>query len=124
MLIGGSAYPLSQLRAAVMYVAVASVIGLTVQGLVAALEAQATNVARVAAAARSVLSADDARSEICAAACHVSGGSFAFLFEPTGDGRLCSTAMAGITAPTSVRKKTIPRPDSAGWRVTWARLPV
>ncbi|HEX5924350.1 MAG TPA: sensor domain-containing diguanylate cyclase [Baekduia sp.] len=97
LLIGGTEYPPSQLRAAVMYVAVASVIGLTVQGLVAALEAQATNVARVAAAARSVLSADDARSEICSAACHVSGGSFAFLFEPTGDGRLCSTAMAGLT---------------------------
>ena len=97
LLIGGSTYPLSQLRAAVMYLAVASLIGLTVQRLVAALAANASNVARVAAAARSVLSADDARSEICAAACHVSGGSFAFLFEPTGDGRLCSTAMAGIT---------------------------
>ena len=98
LLIGGAEYPPAQLRSAVMYVAVASLIGLTVQRLVAALAAQASNVARVAAAARSVLSADDARTEICAAACHVSGGSFAFLFEPTGDGRLCSTAMAGITA--------------------------
>jgi diguanylate cyclase (GGDEF)-like protein len=104
LLIGGSAYPLSQLRAAVMYVAVAALIGLTVQRLVAALAANASNVARVAAAARSVLSADDARDEICAAACDVSGGSFAFLFEPTGDGRLCSTAMAGITvAPIVMR---------------------
>ena len=47
-------FPLSQLRSAVMYVAVASLIGLTVQRLVAALAAQAGNVARVAAAARSV----------------------------------------------------------------------
>jgi diguanylate cyclase (GGDEF)-like protein len=104
LLIGGSAYPLSQLRSAVMYVAVASLIGLTVQRLVAALAAHASNVARVAAAARSVLSADDARREICAAACHVSGGSFAFLFEPTGDGRLCSTAMAGITVAPMVMR--------------------
>ena len=104
LLIGGTDYPLSQLRSAVMYVAVASLIGLTVQRLVAALAAQAGNVARVAAAARSVLSADDARTEICAAACHVSGGSFAFLFEPTGDGRLCSTAMAGITVAPMVMR--------------------
>jgi diguanylate cyclase (GGDEF)-like protein len=104
LLIGGSEYPLSQLRSAVMYVAVATLIGLTVQRLVAALAANASNVARVAAAARSVLSADDARSEICAAARHVSGGSFAFLFEPTGDGRLCSTAMAGITVAPMVMR--------------------
>jgi diguanylate cyclase (GGDEF)-like protein len=104
LLIGGSAYPLAQLRAAVMYVAVATLIGLTVQRLVAALAANASNVARVAAAARSVLSADDARGEICAAACHVSGGSFAFLFEPTGDERLCSTAMAGITVAPMVMR--------------------
>ena len=102
LLIGGGAYPLTQLRTAVMYVAVASLIGLTVQRLVAALAAQASNVATVAAAARSVLSADDARNEICTAACEVSGGSFAFLFEPTGDRRLCSTAMAGITVAPMV----------------------
>ena len=49
------------------------------------------------------MSADDARNEICTAACEVSGGSFAFLFEPTGDRRLgAPTAMAGITVAPMV----------------------
>ncbi|MEA2393700.1 MAG: hypothetical protein QOJ82_1591 [Solirubrobacteraceae bacterium] len=97
LLVGGADYPTVQLRTATLYVAVASMIGLTVQSLVRALALEARNVARVAAAARGISAARDARSEVCAAACDVSGASFAFLFEPTGEGaELRSTAMAGI----------------------------
>jgi diguanylate cyclase (GGDEF)-like protein len=96
LLIGGEAYPLSQLRIAVTYVAVATMIGLTVHSLVRALAANVHNVARLAAAARSVLTADDARTEICRAACDVSDATFAFLFEPAGTSGLQTTAMAGI----------------------------
>ncbi len=79
-----------------MFVAVATMIGLTVHSLVRALAANVRNVARVAAAARTVLTAADARTEMCVAACEVSGATFAFLYEPIGDGALQSTAMAGI----------------------------
>jgi diguanylate cyclase (GGDEF)-like protein len=96
LLIGGDGYPANQLRTAATYVAVAGLIGLTVQALVGALAAQAENVARVARVARAISVAPDARHEICAAACDVSGASFAMLFEPTGEGHLWSTAMAGI----------------------------
>jgi diguanylate cyclase (GGDEF)-like protein len=97
VVVGGADYPVAQLRTATLYVAVASMIGLTVQSLVRALALEARNVARIAAAARSISSARDARGEICAAACDVSGASFALLFEPTGEGaELRSTAMAGL----------------------------
>ena len=96
VLIGGSVYPITQLRAAAMFVAVATMIGLTVHSLVRALADNVINVARVAAAARTVLSAADARTEMCVTACEVSDATFAFLYEPTGDGALQTTAMAGI----------------------------
>jgi diguanylate cyclase (GGDEF)-like protein len=122
VLIGGAQYPVSQLRTAVMYVAVASMIGLTVQGLVTALAAHAGSVARVARAARSVLSAADAREEVCAAACDVSGASFSVLFEPTGDGRLHSTAMAGIAVAPMLIEMGLGR--SATWVAYGAGHPV
>jgi diguanylate cyclase (GGDEF)-like protein len=101
--LGGDHYPVTQLRTGTLYVAVASMIGLTVQALVSALAAHAGNVARVASAARAISAAPDARSEICAAACDASGAGFAALFEPADDGGLRSTAMAGLAAqPMSV----------------------
>jgi diguanylate cyclase (GGDEF)-like protein len=98
LVIGGDDYPIVQLRGAAMCLAVAAVIGLTVQSLVAALAAHAENIARVATAARAILVAPDARREICAAVCDVAGASYAILVEPTADGRLRSTAMTGIAA--------------------------
>jgi diguanylate cyclase (GGDEF)-like protein len=95
-LISGTGYPPSQLRAATLYVAVAALIGLTVQGLIRMLAGQARDVARVATAARSILLAQDARSEICAAAREVAGASFVVLVERADSGRLRPTAMSGI----------------------------
>jgi diguanylate cyclase (GGDEF)-like protein len=112
LLVGGEHYPVTQLRTGVLYVAVASMIGLTVQALVGALAAHADNVARVASAARAISAAPDARSEICAAACDASGASFAVLFEPTDDGGLRSTAMAGLALePMSITAG--PEPSAA-----------
>jgi diguanylate cyclase (GGDEF)-like protein len=121
-LIGGSAYPVYQLRSAVLYVAVATMIGVTVHGLIRALATNARNVTRVAAAARSVHTAADARTEICSAACEVSGATFAFLYEPTGTGELQTTAMAGI----AVARQTIPpgTERSATWAAFATQQPV
>jgi diguanylate cyclase (GGDEF)-like protein len=96
LLIGGVGYPDAQLRTALIYVAVAGLVGMTVQPLVAALAANAADVARVSAAILTVPVAPDARGEICAAARDVSGAAFALLFEPDDDGKLRSTAMAGL----------------------------
>ena len=98
LLIGGSGYPPAQLRNAIMYVAVATMIGVTVHGLVGALATNARNVARLASAARSVHTAADSRLEICAAACDVSGAAFALLYEPGATGALHTSAMAGVAA--------------------------
>jgi diguanylate cyclase (GGDEF)-like protein len=122
LLIGGDAYPVTQLRNAVMYVAVGTMIGITVQGLIRALAANARNVGRVAAAARSVHTAADARTEICAAACEVSGATFAFLCEPTEAGDLHTTAMAGIAvAPQTIAAGTV---RSATWAAFASQEPV
>jgi diguanylate cyclase (GGDEF)-like protein len=122
LLIGGDAYPVSQLRNAVMYVAVGTMIGVTVNGLIRALAANARNVARVAGAARTVHTAADARTEICGAACEVSGATFAFLCEPTESGDLHTTAMAGIAVAQHTIAAGTER--SATWAAFATREPV
>jgi diguanylate cyclase (GGDEF)-like protein len=96
LLIGGDAYPSSQLRVGTLSVAMTGLVGITVQALVSALAAQARNVRRIASAARAIPTAADARAEICGAARDVAGANMVFLFEPTGSGELHSTAMAGV----------------------------
>jgi diguanylate cyclase (GGDEF)-like protein len=98
-LIGGPAYPISQLRAGAVFVVVAAMIGLTVHGLVGALRSHAAGLARVAEAARSISAGPGAREQICAAACEVAGCAFALLFEPAGDGGMRLTSSAGLPAP-------------------------
>jgi diguanylate cyclase (GGDEF)-like protein len=98
LLVGGEAYPTSQLRLGVLSLVMGALIGFTVQDLVGATAAHARNVARVAAAARRISSGPGAREEICAAACDVSGAAFCMLFEPDADGVLRSTAIAGLAA--------------------------
>ena len=92
---GGDEYPVTQLRAGALFVAVAALVGVSVQALVGEFGQHARNDARIAEAARAISTAPDARHEICRAACDVGGASFAYLFEPSADRRLHSTAMAG-----------------------------
>jgi diguanylate cyclase (GGDEF)-like protein len=61
-----------------------------------------------------------AREEICAAACDVSGAAFCILFEPTAEGGLHSTAMAGL-ATEPVAPSDEPGPSATELAFTTAQ---
>ncbi len=104
VLVGGVAYPSSQYRASVLFLAVSVIIGFTTQRLVAQVRFQAEEaelreraLERVAAVMRGLPSSSRARTEVCEAARSISNASFALLYEPVGTpGILRSTAMAGL----------------------------
>jgi diguanylate cyclase (GGDEF)-like protein len=104
LLIGGSAYPASQYRASVLFLAVSSIIGFTTQWLVAEVRFEAYDaehreqaLERIAAVMRGLSNSPHARAEVCEAARSIADASFALLYEPTGTlGTLRSTAMAGL----------------------------
>ena len=111
LLLGGSAYPTSQYRAAVLFLAVGAIIGFTTQWLVAEVRYQANEaehrehaLEQVAAVMRGMSNSPQAREEVCEAARSISKASFALLYEPTGSGgALRTTAMAGIdVAPLEI----------------------
>jgi diguanylate cyclase (GGDEF)-like protein len=111
LLVGGAAYPASQYRAAVLFLAVGTIIGFTTQWLVAEVRYQASEaehreqaLEQVAAVMRGMSNSPHARSEVCEAARSISKASFALLYEPTGSyGALRTTAMAGIdVAPLEI----------------------
>jgi diguanylate cyclase (GGDEF)-like protein len=101
---GGSAYPATQYRAAVLFLAVGAIIGFTTQWLVAEVRYQANEaehrehaLEQVAAVMRGMSNSPQARAEVCEAARSISKASFALLYEPTGrSGALRTTAMSGI----------------------------
>lgn len=105
--VGGPAYPTSQYRAAVLFLAVGTIIGFTTQWLVAEVRYQANDaehreqaLERVAAVMRGLSNSPHARVEVCQAARSIGRASFALLYEPTGkSGALRTTAMAGIELP-------------------------
>jgi diguanylate cyclase (GGDEF)-like protein len=106
VLIGGAAYPASGYRTAVLFVVISAIIGFTVQRLVEqirrhadAAEGHQRDLEHVAAVSRRIATSPDARTDVCRAACEVSGATFAVLLEPDCDDRLRSTAMAGLDAP-------------------------
>ena len=103
MIVGGTAYPTSGYRGAIMFVAIGSIVGLTVQRLVEQvrknadeLERQGRDLEHVAAVSRRVATSPDPRTEVCVAACELSRARFAVLLEPQGGDRLVSTAMSGL----------------------------
>jgi diguanylate cyclase (GGDEF)-like protein len=104
LLVGAPAYPTSQYRAGVLFLAVSAIIGFTTQWLVAEIRFQANEaeqreraLERVAGVMRGLFNSPHARTEVCEAARSISNASFALLYEPAGEpGKLCSTAMAGI----------------------------
>jgi diguanylate cyclase (GGDEF)-like protein len=108
VLIGGSAYPPTQYRAAVLFLAVGTIIGFTTQWLVAEVRYQANEaehreqaLEQVAAVMRGMSNSPHARAEVCEAARSIGKASFALLYEPTGkSGALRTTAMAGIELPS------------------------
>jgi diguanylate cyclase (GGDEF)-like protein len=104
LLLGGPAYPSSQYRASVLFLAVSAIIGFTTQWLVAEIRFQAAEAEHreralewVADLMRGLSSSPHARAEVCEAARSIGNASFALLYEPTGaPGTLRSTALAGI----------------------------
>jgi diguanylate cyclase (GGDEF)-like protein len=106
LLDGGAAYPASQYRAGVLFLAVSAIIGFTTQWLVAEVRFQASEaehrekaLEQVAAVMRGMSNSPHARDEVCEAARSIGKASFALLYELTDDsGTLRTTAMAGIEA--------------------------
>jgi diguanylate cyclase (GGDEF)-like protein len=106
-LVGAPAYPASQYRAGVLFLAVSAIIGFTTQWLVAEVRFQANEaelreraLARVAEVMRGLSNSPHARPEVCEAARSIGNASFALLYEPAdAAGTLRSTAMAGIDLP-------------------------
>jgi diguanylate cyclase (GGDEF)-like protein len=104
--IGGTDYPASGYRSAVVFLFVSSIVCFATQGLVHKVRAQAAEVARhtrdlkrVAAISRELATSSDARLRVCEAAVELASASFAVLMEPGLDGALVSTASAGLGAP-------------------------
>jgi diguanylate cyclase (GGDEF)-like protein len=104
--IGGTDYPTSGYRSAIVFVFIAAIVCFTTQGLVHKVRSQAAEMARhtrdlqrVAAISRELATSPDARLRVCEAACELAGASFAVLMEPAGDGGTVSTALAGLEGP-------------------------
>jgi diguanylate cyclase (GGDEF)-like protein len=104
LLVGGAAYPPSQYRASVLFLAVSAIIGFTTQWLVAEVRFEVNDaehreraLERVAAVMRGLSNSPHARTEVCEAARSIAKASFALLYEPSGAaGTLRSTAVVGL----------------------------
>jgi diguanylate cyclase (GGDEF)-like protein len=102
--VGAPAYPLSQYRAGILFLAVGTVIGFSTQRLMAHVRFQASEaeyrermLERVAALIRGLGNSPNAREEVCQGAMSIGRASFAVLFEPADvPGTLRSTALAGV----------------------------
>ena len=127
LLVGAPAYPESEWTRALIWICVAPIVGYTVQALVSELRLRATssarqaqellasqeeahqlivNMAAVTDATREISRTTDsevARHVICSAACTITGGRFATLMEPDGDGALRMTANYGLQGSPPIR---------------------
>jgi diguanylate cyclase (GGDEF)-like protein len=121
LLIGPPAYPHSQYRAALLSVAVSSIIGLATQRLVGAARFQAGEarrrehmLERVTAAVHGLFDSSQPRVDVCEAAREISGATAALLYEPeAGSELLLCTAAAGIGGAAPVGKAAGTRSNAA-----------
>jgi diguanylate cyclase (GGDEF)-like protein len=112
LLVGPPAYPHAQYRAALLSVAVSSIIGLATQRLVGAARYQAGEARRrshmleqVTAVVHGLFDSSQPRVDICEAAREISGATAALLYEPdSGSDLLRCTAAAGLGGAASVGK--------------------
>jgi diguanylate cyclase (GGDEF)-like protein len=102
-------YAAGDLRRAVLWSAVAAVVGFAVEALMrdkrrrarelaqqaAAIAAHEQTLMTIASVVRGITTSADTREEICRAACEVSGASMAAMVEPDGPEHLILTARAG-----------------------------
>jgi diguanylate cyclase (GGDEF)-like protein len=145
LLIGAPEYPVSEWRRAVLWTAIASLVGFTVQRLVNQLRERAEESARraealrrseqeshamlmtmaaVAEAMQDVSRAADAaaaRESICAAATSIGGSQAATFFEPDGAGGLIVTAAVGPALPLGTRVALGAEPSGAAVAYTSKR---
>ena len=135
--VGAPEYPPSEWARAMLWICVAPIVGYTVQALVRELRCRAAESARraeellvsqaetrrlldnmsaVTDAARDISRTTDAqiaRSVICSAAATITGGRFATLMEPDGDGALVMTANHGLQGSPPIRIAVGAEPSGA-----------
>ena len=106
LIVGPPAYPQTQYRAALLTVAVSSIIGLATQRLVAAARDQAGKaqarermLEQVSSIVQRLFSSEDARLDVCGAAKAIGDAGAVVLYEPTASGNsMLSTALVGMDA--------------------------
>ena len=127
LLVGAPEYPSSEWARALLWICVAPIVGYTVQALVRELRTRVAesgrraeelavsqdetrrlleNMSAVTDAARDISRTTDARvarSVICSAAASITGGRFATLMEPDGEGGLVMTANHGLQGSPPIR---------------------
>jgi diguanylate cyclase (GGDEF)-like protein len=109
VVVGEPKYPVSQWRVGVLYIAIAILLGASVQRLIKRVQAQAdqarqrqAEIARIADVARRLSTGEGTRRDVCAAACEIGAAAWAVLWEPDSSGRLLLTAAAGVEVPELV----------------------
>lgn len=106
VLVGPPPYPASEWRTALLSVAVASIVGLATQRLVASVTFQATEAGRrermldqVGRLVRRLFESTDPRKDLCEGPLAISEATAVVLLEPGDGGALIATATAGFQAP-------------------------
>jgi diguanylate cyclase (GGDEF)-like protein len=99
VVLGAPTYPSSDWGLALLWLVVALLTGLVTNDLVERLRAGEATLARITTVAHGLTTAGDNREAICQAAQEVAEADLTYLFEPTGDGRLVTTAAAGVLQP-------------------------
>lgn len=115
LIVGPPAYPHTQYRAALLAVAVSSIIGLATQRLVAAVRERAEEarerermLEELSAVVRGLFASEQARVDVCAAAKTIGHASVAVLFEPVpGGSTMRSTALTGLDDVPELRESEI-----------------
>jgi diguanylate cyclase (GGDEF)-like protein len=115
LIVGPPAYPHTQYRAALLAVAVSSIIGLATQRLVAAVRERAEEarerermLEELSAVARGLFASEQARADVCAAAKTIGRASVAVLFEPVpGGSTMRPSAFTGPEAPQALGESEI-----------------
>jgi len=104
LLFGAPLYPVQDWRRAVLWSAVAVVLGTSIHRLVRSNERQTASLDALLSLTHQMDDATPAvaRGKACAVAAKIMGASFSALMEPDGEGNLVSTATAGMDLPQIV----------------------
>lgn len=108
-LLGSPDYPATEWRTAILWICVAPIVGLTVQGLVAELRSRAdetrlalSNIEAITLAMREIgasIDPEEARRAVCSSARQIAGADVVQLLEPNADDRLALTSAVGMRIP-------------------------